>query len=45
VWVIDAIQGDGLNPIWEEVQIDFNPGFTPVKLSDTDVLAAAAAGG
>ena len=45
VSVLDAIQGDGFNPIWEEVQITFNPGFTPVQLtSDTDVLAAAAAG-
>ena len=43
--VLDAIQGDGFNPIWEEVQINFNPGFTPVQLtSDTDVLAAEAAG-
>ena len=43
--VLDAIQGDGFNPIWEEVQITFNPGFTPVQLtSDTDVLAAQAAG-
>ncbi len=45
VSVLDAIQGDGFNPIWEEVQITFNPGFTPVQLtSDTEVLAAAAAG-
>ena len=45
VSVIDAIPGDGFNPIWEEVQITFNPGFTPVQLtSDTDVLAAAARG-
>jgi len=45
VSVLDAIQGDGFNPIWEEVQITFNPGFTPVQLtSDTDVLAAAASG-
>src|SRR6266702_3128426 len=45
VSVLDAIQGDGFNPIWEEVQITFNPGFTPVQLtSDTDVLAAAAQG-
>jgi hypothetical protein len=45
VSVLDAIQGDGFNPIWEEVQITFNDGFTPVQLtSDTDVLAAAAAG-
>ena len=45
VSVLDAIQGDGFNPIWEEVQITFNPGVTPVQLtSDTDVLAAEAAG-
>ena len=45
VSVLDAIQGDGFNPIWEEFQITFNPGFTPVQLtSDTDVLAAAASG-
>jgi hypothetical protein len=45
VSVLDAIQGDGFNPIWEEVQITFKPGVTPVQLtSDTDVLAAEAAG-
>ena len=45
VSVLDAIQGDGFNPIWEEVQINFNPGFQPVQFtSDTDVLAAAASG-
>ena len=45
VSVLDAIQGDGFNPIWEEVQINFNPGFQPVQLtSDTDVLAAATSG-
>ena len=45
VSVLDAIQGDGFNPIWEEVQIKFNPGFTPEQFtSDTDVLAAAARG-
>ncbi len=45
VSVLDAVPGDGFNPIWEEVQITFNPGFTPVQLtSDTDVLAAAAQG-
>src|SRR5258708_8879533 len=45
VSVLDAIQGDGFNPLWEEVQITFNPGHTPRQLeSDNDVLAAAAAG-
>ena len=43
--VIDAIQGDGFNPLWQEVQISFNAGFTPRQLtSDTDVLDAAASG-
>ncbi len=41
--VIDAIPTDGMNPVWREVQIVFNQGFTPVQfLSDNDVLAAAA---
>ncbi len=45
VSVLDAIQADGFNPIWEEVQITFNQGFSPVQLtSDTDVLAAAQQG-
>jgi hypothetical protein len=45
VSVLDAIQGDGFNPIWEEVQITFNAGFPPMQFtSDNDVLAAAAAG-
>jgi hypothetical protein len=40
--VIDAIPGDGFNPIWQEVQITFNAGFTPRQLySDNAVLAAA----
>src|SRR5882762_6609494 len=30
--VIDAIPGDGFNPIWEEVQISFTPGHTPRQL-------------
>ena len=45
VSVLDAIQGDGFNPIWEEQQITFNAGVQPVQYtSDTEVLAAAAAG-
>src|SRR5258708_11549999 len=41
--VIDAIPGDGMNPVWREVQIVFNQGFTPHQLfSDNEVLAAAA---
>lgn len=43
--VLNAIQGDGFNPIWQEVQIVFNSGFTPHQFgSDNDILAAAAAG-
>jgi hypothetical protein len=45
VSVLDAIQADGFNPLWQEVQITFNMGFAPTQLtSDTDVLAAASAG-
>ena len=41
--VIDAIQGDGFNPLWRQNLIVFNPGFTPHQfVSDVDVLAAAA---
>lgn len=41
--VIDAIQGDGFNPLWRQVLIVFNEGFTPHQFtSDTAVLAAAA---
>jgi hypothetical protein len=41
--VLDAIQGDGFNPLWQQVLIVYNPGVTPFQLtSDTDVLAAAA---
>ena len=43
--VLDAIQGDGFNPLWRQVLITWNPGFTPHQFtSDTDVEAAADAG-
>jgi hypothetical protein len=43
--VLDAIQGDGFNPLWEEVDITFNPGVTPVQYtSDTAIDAAVQAG-
>lgn len=43
--VIDALQGDGLNPLWHQVLVDFNAGFAPHQLvSEEDVLAAAASG-
>ena len=43
--VLDAIQGDGFNPLWEEVQISFNPGYTPVQLTSDDQIADAAEAG
>jgi len=40
--VIDAIQGDGFNPLWHQNLIVFNQGFTPRQFtSDEEVLAAA----
>ena len=43
--VLDAIQGDGFNPLWEEVQITFNSGVVPHQFfSDTEILDAEAAG-
>jgi hypothetical protein len=36
--VIDAIQGDGFNPLWLEVEIEFTPGHTPRQLlSDEEI--------
>ena len=43
--VIDAIPGDGFNPIWEEVQITFTAGHTPRQLfSDDEIDEAVNAG-
>ncbi|TLM99194.1 MAG: hypothetical protein FDZ75_00660 [Actinobacteria bacterium] len=43
--VLDAIPGDGMNAIWEEVQVTFTAGHTPRQLySDNEVFAAQAAG-
>ena len=44
VSVLDAIQGDGFNPLWEEVQIVFNPGHPPRQFTRDDDIAQAAAG-
>jgi hypothetical protein len=45
VSVIDAIQGDGFHPLWQEVQLTFNAGVAPRQLtSDDDVQAAVSAG-
>jgi hypothetical protein len=43
--VLDAIQGDGFNPLWNEVQVSFTAGHAPVQLtSDTQILADATHG-
>lgn len=46
VSVLDAIQGDGFNPLWQEVQVVFdNPSFPCQQLtSDTEILDAAKTG-
>jgi hypothetical protein len=41
--VIDAIQGDGFNPLWLQVLIVFNPGFTPHQFTSDEQIEAAAA--
>jgi hypothetical protein len=42
--VIDAIQGEGFNPLWLQNLIVFNPGFTPHQFTSEDEVLAAAAG-
>jgi hypothetical protein len=42
--VIDAIQGDGFNPLWRQILIVFNPGFTPHQFFSEEQIEAAAAG-
>ena len=43
--VINAIQGQGFNPLWHQVLIRFNSGFTPHQFtSEAQVLAAAHSG-
>ena len=42
--VLGAIQGDGFNPLWQEVQIVFKTIPPQQLFSDTQILAAAAAG-
>jgi hypothetical protein len=45
VAVLDAIQGDGFNPLWFEVQINFVPGHPARQLfSDNEVAEAFEAG-
>jgi hypothetical protein len=42
--VIDAIQGDGFNPLWRQNLIVFNAGFTPHQFFSEEQIEAAAAG-
>ena len=42
--VIDAIQGDGFNPLWRQILIVFNAGFTPHQFFSEEQIEAAAAG-
>jgi hypothetical protein len=43
--VIDAIPGDGFNPLWQEVQIIFPDASAAVQFtSDEEILEAATAG-
>jgi hypothetical protein len=44
VAVIDAIQGEGFNPLWHQVLYVFNPGFTPHQFRSEDEVLDAAAG-
>jgi len=39
--VIDAIPGDGFNPLWLEIQVTFRPGHTPRQLFSDDEIANA----
>jgi hypothetical protein len=42
--VIDAIQGEGFNPLWLQILIVFNPGFTPHQFTSEEEIEEAAAG-
>jgi hypothetical protein len=42
--VIDAIQGDGFNPLWLQVLVVFNPGFTAHQFVSDEEIDEAAAG-
>jgi len=44
VTVTNAIQNDGYNALWQEVDITFNSGFTPHQFYRDDDIVAAASG-
>jgi hypothetical protein len=43
--VLDAIQGDGFNPLWLEVQIEFTAGHAPHQFGSDDEIEDAEAAG
>ena len=43
--VIDKIQGAGFNPLWQDVEIVFNPGHGPRQLTSAAAILAAQASG
>jgi hypothetical protein len=43
--VLDAIQGDGFNPLWLEVEIEFTAGHPPRQLQSDDEIEEAVANG
>jgi hypothetical protein len=45
VMVIDAIQGDGFNPLWREVQISFTAGHPCRQLTGDEEIDAAVESG
>jgi hypothetical protein len=45
VAVIDAIQGDGFNPLWVELQVHFTPGHTARQLTGDEDIADALTSG
>src|SRR5262249_23193574 len=45
VAVLDAIQGDGFNPLWVEAEIEFTAGHTPRQLFSDDEIADAVQSG
>jgi hypothetical protein len=42
--VLDGIPGDGMNEVWQEVQIVFNTLVPQQFFTDNDILAAASLG-
>lgn len=42
--VINAIPGEGFNPLWRQILIVFNPGFAPHQFVSEEEIEDAAAG-